>query len=82
MFKRRLLQAIVDYEFFFLNIFVKGWELQKSERWNLKMRTWNVRNLSKDQNIESLHLKWSEHWKIRTTTTYGVLPRDTKACGG
>ena len=28
-------------------------------------------------------LKWSECQKIRTTTTtYGVLPMDTKACGG
>jgi hypothetical protein len=28
-------------------------------------------------------LKWSERWKIRTTTTtYGILPMDTKACGG
>jgi|LakMenEpi03Aug12_release.lakeMendotaPanAssembly.Ray.scaffolds.fasta_scaffold1290345_1 hypothetical protein len=28
-------------------------------------------------------LKWSERQKIgATTTTYGVLPMDTKACGG
>jgi hypothetical protein len=47
------------------------------------MRTSKVKNSSKDQNIEKSPLKWSERQKIRTTTTtYGVLPMDTKACEG
>jgi hypothetical protein len=33
----------------------KGSELRKSERRKLKMRTSKVKNLSKDQLIESLH---------------------------
>ena len=52
----------------------------------------------KNQNVESekttskiwkgserrkFQLKGSESWKIRTTTTtYGVVPMDSKACGG
>jgi hypothetical protein len=69
----------------------KNWTKKNWERVSTtKIRTSKVKN----ENIESQKfvkgsehpkspLKWSERRKIRTTTTtYGVVPMDTKACGG
>jgi len=44
--------------------FGKGSELQKSEHQKSKIRTWKVKNLSKDQNIKSqTFVRGSEHQK-------------------
>ena len=41
------------------------------------------RKFEKDQNKKKFPLKGSEHRKIKTTkNTYGIVPMDTKACGG
>jgi hypothetical protein len=57
----------------------KGSELQKSECQKSKRTS----KIWKGSERQKFPLKWSEHQKIRTTTTtYAVLPMDTKACGG
>ncbi len=69
-----------------LTFWGKGSERQKSLRQKSKKEHRKSTNVQKEHQ-KSEHwkspLKWSEHWKIRTTTTtYGVVPMDTKACGG
>ena len=57
----------------------KGSELQKSEHRKSK-RTLKI---GKGSESRKFPLKGSERQKVRTTTTtYGILPMDTKACGG
>jgi len=57
----------------------KGSELRKSERQKSKRTS----KIWKGSERRKFPLKGSERQKTRmTTTTYGVVPMDTKACGG
>jgi hypothetical protein len=49
----------------------------------VKKRTLKVQKEHQKSERQKFPLKGSEHQKIRTTTTtYGIVPIDTKACGG
>ncbi len=66
------------YPFAIMELYGKGSELRKSERQKSKITFENLIMIR-----TSKALKGSAHWQIRTTTTtYGIVPMDTKACGG
>jgi len=49
---------------------------------NYKNQSIEIQKFAKGSEHQKSPLKWSERQKIRTTTTtYGVVPMDTKACG-